>query len=453
MDQLDPSRIERYRQELRDEETPEPEPLEAQELHDVWQQGSRRRPVPPKLSDRHKADLVDLKRRWIAFAAKMGHRDWKGLIKILSYENKGLGESFMRCLMRQAELQGNPIKSENAIRVHTRKLGGLYRKYYNARPPERSLMDHLRNVVRSEITRKWALRREPKIKPIMGPDFFMYHLYFLWPKDLTTKVKEYDEESDAYTDVECSTDKNTKPRAQGPLLCPIAHILAKALAEGVITNEGYQTRAEPFFTTRLNKRALKIRWKKEWLHKPVSRKTDLRKNVEKKVEKEIRPATLRDALFGEEVKDKEVYRVVLNSGGGSDLWEKSDDALTAAIFDTPSSRTPSWVGTQSPYLAIFNHMGLRLDENAPKRVPDEMMRMIGPSAAVRRLEQEMEALQGALEQNIKAQLSTARQKQRRKVFRKTYKDYFTESDDKELQPTNGGAASCTFSQTCLVRMY
>lgn len=62
--------------------------------------------MPPKLSDRHKADLVDLKRRWITFAAKMGRRDWKGLIKTLSYENKGLGESFMRYLMRQAELQG-----------------------------------------------------------------------------------------------------------------------------------------------------------------------------------------------------------------------------------------------------------------------------------------------------------------------------------------------------------
>lgn len=54
-------------------------------------------------------------------------------------------------------------------------------------------------------------------------------------------------------------------------------------------------------------------------------------------------------------------------------------------------------GTQSPYSAIFNYMGLRLDENAPKRVPDEMMRIIGPSAAVRRLEQEMEALQAVLQ--------------------------------------------------------
>jgi hypothetical protein len=41
---------------------PEFEPLEAQELHDIWEQGYRRRPVLPKLSDGHKADLVDLQR-------------------------------------------------------------------------------------------------------------------------------------------------------------------------------------------------------------------------------------------------------------------------------------------------------------------------------------------------------------------------------------------------------
>lgn len=117
-------------------------------------------------------------------------------------------------------------------------------------------MDHLRNVIRSDISRKWALRCEPKIKPIMGPDFFMYHLHFFWvrdtsafhigldriddaclrmfyvwtgcrkheliyakPKDLTAKVKEYDEELDAYIDVECSTDKCIKPRVNKCWVC------------------------------------------------------------------------------------------------------------------------------------------------------------------------------------------------------------------------------------------
>ena len=58
-----------------------------------------------------------------------------------------------------------------------------------------------------------------------------------------------------------------------PGLCPISHILAKALAENIIANDGYQTSAEAFFSTRLSRKAVKIRWKKEWLHKPVFRRT------------------------------------------------------------------------------------------------------------------------------------------------------------------------------------
>ncbi|KAK3693493.1 hypothetical protein B0T22DRAFT_532730 [Podospora appendiculata] len=402
----------------------------------------------------------------------------------------------------------------------------------------------------------WRLRREPRIKPIMGPDFFIYHLYYLWheliyakPRDLEEQVKYYDEESDAYTDVDCTTDKYIKPRVKTcwvcdepderdnspklkvlcwedidlwilrdpeknggrdrlgmqklPVLCPITHILAKALAEGVIANEGYQTKADPFFATKLNKRALKIRWKKEWLHKPVFRKTNKVSKEESEFEELCAKSDSARAAAYESVQSAK--RGLFN------LWEKSDDAQTAATFDNRSERLrilmelleplaqysqsrgfaeclgthysqavrdqglrhkanstvyqecyhnakmnavvqDAFLGrsTQTPYLAIFNHMGLRLDENAPKRVPDEMMRMIGPNAAVRRLEQRLEDLQTALRQKYgrpswatedeikqyettQAQLSAARQKQRRKVFRKLYKNYFIESDDQELQ--------------------
>ncbi len=41
-----------------------------------------------------------------------------------------------------------------------------------------------------------------------------------------------------------------------PILCLITHILAKALAEGVINDEGYQTTAGPFFATNLSKSAV-----------------------------------------------------------------------------------------------------------------------------------------------------------------------------------------------------
>lgn len=49
------------------------------------------------------------------------------------------------------------------------------------------------------------------------------------------------------------------------LLCPISHVLAKALAEGVIDMAGYDTTAEPFFRTAIDMRAVHIPWKKELL--------------------------------------------------------------------------------------------------------------------------------------------------------------------------------------------
>ena len=58
-----------------------------------------------------------------------------------------------------------------------------------------------------------------------------------------------------------------------PALCPISHVLAKALAEGVIASEGYQENAEPFFRTKLSKKAIKIGWKRDWHHRPVFRQT------------------------------------------------------------------------------------------------------------------------------------------------------------------------------------
>ncbi|POR31863.1 Uncharacterized protein TPAR_07921 [Tolypocladium paradoxum] len=45
---------------------------------------------------------------------------------------------------------------------------------------------------------------------------------------------------------------------KSPILYPISHILAKALAKGIIASKGYETKAEPFFRTKLNKKAYKI---------------------------------------------------------------------------------------------------------------------------------------------------------------------------------------------------
>ncbi|KJK82563.1 hypothetical protein H634G_02169 [Metarhizium anisopliae BRIP 53293] len=147
-----------------------------------------------------------------------------------------------------------------------------------------------------------------------------HELVYAKPKNLKELVEKLDEESDAYTDVEHDSNECIPRRVKEcwfcgladertnnptlkvlcledidfwilrenkqivptwytfveediPMLCLVSHILAKALSEGFIDNNGYQERADPFFHTKLNKPSIKIRWKREWLHRPVSRET------------------------------------------------------------------------------------------------------------------------------------------------------------------------------------
>lgn len=47
--------------------------------------------------------------------------------------------------------------------------------------------------------------------------------------------------------------------------------MTKAIAEGVIANEGYQKGPKPFFDMKISRKAAFIEWKPEWMHKPVFR--------------------------------------------------------------------------------------------------------------------------------------------------------------------------------------
>ena len=60
-----------------------------------------------------------------------------------------------------------------------------------------------------------------------------------------------------------------------PILCPVAHILARAIRDKAILVEGYTT-AEPFFTTNLQQdrvKAVKVHWKANMLKVPVFRRS------------------------------------------------------------------------------------------------------------------------------------------------------------------------------------
>ncbi|KAK9442290.1 hypothetical protein VB005_03349 [Metarhizium brunneum] len=115
---------------LRQEEAPEPEPWCPQELQNSWKRGNRWRPLPSNHSDSHKVDLYRLQLRWKAFCHRLRRlQERKVLIKTLTFDNKSLGESFIRYLMRDSELRETrqTINAKSSIRVYTRKLGGLYK--------------------------------------------------------------------------------------------------------------------------------------------------------------------------------------------------------------------------------------------------------------------------------------------------------------------------------------
>lgn len=60
-----------------------------------------------------------------------------------------------------------------------------------------------------------------------------------------------------------------------PILCPISHILTRAIRDDVILVNGY-TSAQPFFATNpraQGMKAMKVHWKPEWLKRPVFRRS------------------------------------------------------------------------------------------------------------------------------------------------------------------------------------
>ncbi|KIH94252.1 hypothetical protein SPBR_09199 [Sporothrix brasiliensis 5110] len=251
-----------------------------------------------------------------------------------------------------------------------------------------------------------------------------------------------------------------------PMICPITHILAKALAENVIQHDGY-TQARHFFQTKLSVDAVQIHWKKEFWHEPVFRRSS---KTLKGYEKSNNPITnamyenwtkrlglaaglpdklktydLRRGLLG--AIDKKCRKTVRNSiarhSGTNDGTFQSyynNAKITVVTQNAYLGRE-----TDSAYLDVFNHIGLRCDENAPTSVSDELMDGLEPTDEIRHLEKEMAALtleqhhvhlepasQKARYDDLKKKLKAARQRFRREIEESTRRQYFEAKNDKEL---------------------
>ncbi|EFZ04323.2 DUF3435 domain protein [Metarhizium robertsii] len=237
-----------------------------------------------------------------------------------------------------------------------------------------------------------------------------------------------------------------------PGLCPTSHILAKALAEKVIANQGYQTSEGPFFNTKLSRRAVKIQLKKEWRHKPVFRQT-----INSLGEKPDEPLTA--AVFDShsnrlgialglseklsqycyrrgyaETVDSNYRQSVRDQGmrhkPNSTVYQNyyHNARMNAVVQDAFLSR-----GTNSPMLALLNHMVLSRDENAPKIVPEDMMQFQAELTDKYGRPSRASAAEMAKYNGKQQELRTARQKHRGKVLKVIRRGYFEKKHDEELQ--------------------
>ncbi|KAI1291664.1 hypothetical protein F5Y03DRAFT_388333 [Xylaria venustula] len=254
MEALDLDQIERIRGQLAGLEAPEAPPsLTSEELQYFWDRGNKRRPLPPNRADNTKVNIIDGTRRWSAFCEALpGAPAWKPLVKTLSWDNRGLAEAFARYLMRREKSR---IGALSTIRLYLRQLSAIYRKYTGEHLESR-LRDHFVAVAKLEHARLFGLRQEPKHKKVLDPSGFTYLAHFRWvrdrktafkigldrlddslirdflmwtgcrrhelvyaqPKNKKKKIKEYDEKSDAYTDVD-EPDPYILPRPKECWVC------------------------------------------------------------------------------------------------------------------------------------------------------------------------------------------------------------------------------------------
>jgi hypothetical protein len=73
-----------------------------------------------------------------------------------------------------------------------------------------------------------------------------------------------------------------------PILCPISHIVARAIRDDAILADGWDNPAKLFATDlrRMGRPAIQIRWKPQWLKRPVFRRSVRVQNVWVKSETE-----------------------------------------------------------------------------------------------------------------------------------------------------------------------
>lgn len=199
-----------------------------------------------------------------------------------------------------------------------------------------------------------------------------------------------------------------------PILCPVSHIMARAIRDDAILVEGWN-KPETFFATdlrRMSRPAMRVNWKPEWLKRPVFRQSEKVKGVWVKSQTEPFPYSkynfytkrLGIAVGLVDILTSYCFRrVTLNA---------VDDVATDAVRDQIARQKPLSgtfngayinervrLNVQDAYLEsevtedgltrAFTHMSIRSHPDAPTKAPSELVRqLVDADPGVASLQQE-----------------------------------------------------------------
>jgi hypothetical protein len=118
--------------------------------------------------------VVDPQARWIAFVQGLpGQYDWQSLLLSASWAKKSIGEAFLVILVQSAMDKGPSITArERHSGLHAgvqQLLQEVCRQISGS-----GGRTHYRTFAQGFMTSHEGLRREPKKKPCMGPELFVY---------------------------------------------------------------------------------------------------------------------------------------------------------------------------------------------------------------------------------------------------------------------------------------
>lgn len=227
-----------------------------------------------------------------------------------------------------------------------------------------------------------------------------------------------------------------------PILCPISHILTRAIRDDAILVDGY-TSAELFFTTDLGgqgMKAMKVYWKPEWLKRPIFQRSVC--SVNGWVKSKTEPMTYSTYAFY-------IDRLGKDTGFEDKLTSYCFRRGTAnAVDGVASDAVRDQVMRHDPFTGVFNgayinnivrfnvqdtfleseisddrltraftHMSIRCNPGVPKEVPTEMMKsLLAADPDVVDLERQFKKLYTQIKRDFKFIRCTSQ------TIRKQYED-------------------------------